>query len=60
MQLEIVAHVAGIFMGILCYADDVVLIAPFYQVIVGLDLHNLIALLFSSLDKQLSRFSSSK
>ena len=60
MQLEIVAHVAGIFMGIPCYADDVVLIAPFHQAMVGLDLHKLIVLLFSSLDKQLSGFSSSK
>ena len=30
-QLGVGAHVAGMFMGVACYADDVVLIAPCYQ-----------------------------
>ena len=30
-QLGVGAHVAGIFMGVACYADDVVLIAPCHQ-----------------------------
>ena len=30
-QLGVGAHVAGIFMGVACYADDVVLIAPCWQ-----------------------------
>ena len=30
-QLGVGAHVAGIFMGAACYADDVVLIAPCHQ-----------------------------
>ena len=31
-QLGVGAHVAGLFMGVACYADDVVLIAPCQQV----------------------------
>ena len=30
-QLGVGAHVAGMFMGVACYADDVVLIAPCRQ-----------------------------
>ena len=30
-QLGVGAHVAGMFMGVACYADDVVLIAPCQQ-----------------------------
>ena len=30
-QLEFGAHVAGMFMGAACYADDIVLIAPCHQ-----------------------------
>ena len=30
-QLGVGAHVAGLFMGVACYADDVVLIAPCHQ-----------------------------
>ena len=30
-QLGVGAHVAGMFMGVACYADDVVLIAPCHQ-----------------------------
>ena len=30
-NLGLGAHVAGLFMGVACFADDVILIAPSYQ-----------------------------